>query len=173
MRIAALPRVERLERCVSDGRLLRSELCVGRFFVGVVFVAELGDPVSRADRQIHALAVPVPVCELPVQVLRIGWILVAEPVPALPDPVQVAVMEVEDRVTADGGEVGHVAPERDVSEEMRVLVQPGVEAEVAGGRIDVELLVQAIQTEPALPEYIERFAPIYPEPAGGVVERGA
>src|SRR4030095_11585214 len=88
-------------------------------------------------------------------------------------PGEFAVMEIEDRVTADGGKVGHVAPESDVSEEMRVLVQPGVEAEVAGGRIDVELFIKAIQTEPALPEYIERFAPIYPEPAGSIVERGA
>src|SRR4030095_9738791 len=74
---------------------------------------------------------------------------------------------------ADGGEVGHVAPECDVSEEMGVLVEPGVEAEAAGGRGDVKLLFRATQTQPAPPEHIDPFARIYPGPAGGVVERAA
>ena len=69
----------------------------------------------RADRQIHALAAPVPERELAVEVFGIGWIAVAEPVPAFPNPVQVGVMEIEERVTADRGEVGHIAPECEMS----------------------------------------------------------
>ncbi len=34
-------------------------------------------------------------------------------------------MEIKDRVTADRGEVGHIATDGDMSEEVRVLVDPG------------------------------------------------
>ena len=146
---------------------------LGGLFISVIFVAELRDAVTCADRQIHALAAPVPERELAVEVFGIGWIFVAEAVPAFPNPVQIAVMQIEERVTADRGEVGHIAPEGDVSEEMRVLVHPGVEPKAAGRRVDVQLLVEAVQTEPIPPECIDPFAPIDPRPAGAVIERGA
>ena len=136
---AALTRVE--DRCgISDTACADSRL--GRLFIAVIFVAELRGTVSRADRQIHALAASVRVRELAIEVFGIGWILVAEPVPAFPEPVDVGVMEIEERVAADRGEVGHVAPEGDMSEEVRVLVEPGVEPKAAGRRVDVELLVE-------------------------------
>ena len=126
---------------------------------------------ARADRQIDALAASVPVRELAVEVFGIGRIRVAEPIPALPQPIDVGVMEIEDRVAADGGEFGHVAPEGEVREEVRVLVEPGIEAEAAGRRVDVELLVQGVQIDPVPVEGVDPFAAVDPEPAGAVVQR--
>ena len=136
-------------RALLGGQVLR----LGRLFIAVIFVAELRSTVGRADRQIHALAAPVPVRELAVEVFGIGWIFVAEPVPAFPDPVHVGVMEIEHRVAADRGEFGHVASEGEMSEEMRVLVETGIEPEVAVGRVDVKLLVEGVQIDPVPIKY--------------------
>ena len=97
MRTAVDTAVEILDSRISGG--VRS--CVGRRGIAVVFVAELSGTISRADREIHALAAPVRERERAVEVLGIGRIAVPEPVPAFPDPVQVGVMEIEERVPAD------------------------------------------------------------------------
>src|SRR6476659_8574141 len=82
-------------------------------------------------------------------------------------------MQIENRVTADRGEVGHIATNRDVSEEMRILVHAGVEPKATRRRVDIKLLIEAIQTEPIPPECIDPFAPVDPRPAGAVIERAA
>ena len=108
--------VEILVCALSGGGLLGGQvLRLGRFFIGVIFVAELRDTVGRADWQIDALAAPVSICKRAIEILGIGWIGVAESIPAFPNPVQVGVMEIEQRVTADRGEIGHVAPDGEVS----------------------------------------------------------
>src|ERR1035438_9545605 len=90
--------VERLVGALSGGALLRGEvLRLGRLFIAIVFVAELRGTISRAHRQVHTLAAPVTVRELAIEVFGIGWILIAEPVPALPQPVDVGVMDIEHR----------------------------------------------------------------------------
>ena len=89
---------------------------LGRLLVAVVFVAERRGTVGRADRQIRALAASVPVRELAIQVLGIGGIGVAEPIPAFPNAVDVGVMQVEERVASDGREFAHVPPEREMRE---------------------------------------------------------
>ena len=166
--------VESLVGAISLGGLLgREGLWPRRLFVAVVFVAELRGTITRADRQIRALAASVPVRELAIEVLGIGGILVAEPIPAFPDPVDVGVMEIEHRVASDRGEFGHVAAEGEMGEEVRVLVHPGIEPEVAGRRVDVELLVEGVQIDPVLVEGVDPFAPIHPGPARAVVQRGA
>ena len=82
-------------------------------------------------------------------------------------------MEIEQRVASDGREFGHVAPEREMREEMGVLVEPGIEPKAALRRVDVELLVEGIETDPVSVDVIDPFAPIDPEPARAVVQRGA
>src|SRR6202011_4538876 len=96
--------------------------------------------VARADRQIHTLAAPVAVRKLAIEVFGIGWIRVAEPVPALPQTVDVGVMEIGHRVASDRGEFGHIASEGEMSEEVRVLIETGIEPQAAVWRVDVELL---------------------------------
>src|SRR4029450_568408 len=135
--------------------------------------AELRGPVTRADRQIHALAGAVPERECAVQVFGIGWIAVAEAVPAFPNPVQVGVMQIEERVTADRGEVGHVAAECEMGQEMRVDVKPGIEALIPVRRVDIDLLVEDVEVDPVPIELIDPFARIDPEPAGAVKQRAA
>src|SRR5918996_846822 len=174
MRTAVGTVVERLDSGISDSGITGGLApCLGRLFIAVIFVAELCSTITGADRQIHALAASVPVRERAVEVFGIGGILVAEPIPAFPDPVHVRVMEIEERVRADRGEVGHVAAECDMSEEVRVLVHPGIEPKVAGRRVDVKLLVEGVQREPAPEGCIDPFAPIHPEPARAVVQRAA
>src|SRR5690242_20222650 len=73
--------------------------CLRRELIAVIFVAELRGTITRADREICTLAAPVPERELAVEVFGIGWIFVAETVPAFPNPVHVGVMEVEEGVT--------------------------------------------------------------------------
>src|SRR4029453_6638521 len=109
----------------------RQVLWLGWLLVAVVFVAELRRAVSRADGQIDALAAPVAVRELAVQVFGIGGIGATQPVPALPEPVDVGVMDIEHRVAADGGEFGHVAPECEMCKEVGVLVEPGIKPKAA------------------------------------------
>src|SRR6187401_3879902 len=78
----------------SLGRLFgRQVQRLRRQLVEVILVTELRGTVAAADRQIHALAGSVPVGELPIEVPGIGRILVAKPVPALPQPIDVGVME--------------------------------------------------------------------------------
>src|SRR4030095_708440 len=102
--------VESLVRARSLSGLLRCEgLWAGRLFILVISVAELGGTITRADRQIRALAASVPVRELAIEVFGIGWILVAKPVPALPQPVDVGVMEIEHRAGSDRGELRQIA----------------------------------------------------------------
>jgi hypothetical protein len=78
-------------------------------------------------------------------------------------------MEIEERISADRGEVGHIATDCDVGEEMRVLVQPGVEPKAAGRRVDVKLLIEAVQTEPSHPECVDPVTTVDPRPAGAVI----
>ena len=166
--------VESLVNAISLGGLLGCEgLWLGRLFIGVVLVAHLRGTITRADRQIRALVASVPVREHAIEVFGIGWILVAEPAPAFPNPVHVGVMEIEHRVAADRGEFGHIAAEGEVGEEVRVLVHPGIEPKVAVRRVDVKRLVQGAQIDPLFVEDIDPFAPIDPGPARAVVERGA
>src|SRR6187200_3310040 len=115
--------MERHVSALSLGRLLSGEVQrLGRLFIILVFVAELRGAVARTDGQIHALAASIPVRELAVQVFGIGGILVAEPIPAFPKPIDVGVMDIEHRVAADRGEFSHITPECEVCEEMWVLV---------------------------------------------------
>src|SRR4029453_1262253 len=151
----------------------RQVLWLGWLLLAVVLVAELRGAGTRADGQIDALAAPVAVRELAVQVFGIGGIGAAQPVPALPEPVDVRVMDIEHRVAADGGEFGHIAPECEMSKEVGVLVEPGIEPKAALRRIDVELLVERVQTDQVSVEVVDPFAPIDPEPARSVVQRAA
>ena len=151
--------VESLVDALSSGGLVRRQaLWLGRLLIAVILVAELRGTVSRADGQIHALAASVAVRELAIQVVGIGRIGVAEPIPAFPQPIDVGVMEIEDRVASDGGEFGHVAAEGEVREEVRVLIEPGIEPKVAGRRVDVELLVEGVQIDPVPVEGVDPFA---------------
>src|ERR1700693_4166998 len=126
--------VESLVRALSRGGLLTGEVQrLGRHFITVVFVAELRGTVARADRQIHSLAASVAVRELAIEVFGIGWILVAKPVPALPQWVKGGVMEIEHRVASDRGEFGHISYEGEVSKEVRVLMETGIEPQAAVG----------------------------------------
>src|ERR1700686_832019 len=166
--------VESLVRALSRGGLLTGEVQrLGRHFITVVFVAELRGTVARADRQIHALAASVAVGELAIEVFGIGWILVAKPVPALPQPVDVGVMEIEHRVGSDRGEFCHIASESEMSEEVGVLIETGIEPQAAVWRVDVELLVESVQRDPVPIERIDTLAVIYPEPASAVIQGGA
>src|ERR1700736_499844 len=109
--------VESLVGALSRGGLLTGEVQrLGRLFIAVVFVAELRSTISRADRQIRTLAASVTVRELAIEVFGIGWIVVAEAAPALPQPVDVGVMEIKHRVASDGREFGHIASEGAMSE---------------------------------------------------------
>src|SRR6202011_3984433 len=133
-------RVESLVGALSRGGLLTGEMQrLGRLFITVIFVAELRGTVARADRQIHPLAASVAVRELAIEVFGIGWILVAKPVPALPQPVDVGVMDIEHRVSTDRGEFGHISPEGEMSKEVGILVEPGIEPKAAVWRVDVKL----------------------------------
>src|SRR4029450_2726913 len=137
-----------------------------RLLIAVVFVAELRGPVTRTDRQIHPLAASVAVRELAVEEFGIGWIGVSQPVPAFPQSIDVRVMQIEERVASDRGEFGHVAPEAEMREEVRVLIEPGIEAKAPLRRVDVELLVQRIETDPVSIEVVDPFTGIDPEPRG-------
>src|ERR1700726_3861834 len=130
--------VESLVGALSRGRLLTGEVQrLGRLFITVIFVAERRGTVARADRQIHALAASVAVRELAIEIFGIGWIFIAKPVPALPQPVDVGVVEIEHRVGSDRGEFGHIAPEREMSKEVGVLIETGIEPQAAIRRVDV------------------------------------
>ena len=131
--------VESLVCALSGGGLLRGQVQrLGRLFIAVIFVPERRSAIGQADRQIRALAASVSVRELAIEVSGISRILIPQPVPALPEAIDVGVMQIEHRVCADGGEIGHVAPEANMSKEMRVYVQSGIEPEVAVGPIDIE-----------------------------------
>jgi hypothetical protein len=106
---------------------------LGRLFITVVFVAKLRGTVARAHRQVYTFAASVTVRELAIEVIGIGRILVAEPVPALPQTVDVGVMEVEHRIASDRREFSHVAAESEVSKEVGVLVEPRIEPKAAVG----------------------------------------
>src|SRR5580692_5914786 len=124
--------VESLVCALSGGGLFGGQvLRLGRFFIGVIFVAELRNTVGRGDWQIDALAAPVSICKRAVEIFGIGWIGVAESIPAFPNPVQVGVMEIEQGVTADRGEIGHIASDCKMRQEMRVGVQLGIKAVAA------------------------------------------
>src|SRR4026207_2208900 len=85
--------VERVVNAISLGGLLSRQVPrPGRLLVAVVLVTELRGAVTRADRQIHALAASVPVRELAIQVVGIGRIGVAEAVPAFPQGSAVGVL---------------------------------------------------------------------------------
>src|SRR3984893_16963035 len=149
-------RVESLVGALSRGGLLTGEVQrLGRLLIAVIFVAERRGTVARTDRQIHALAASVAVGELAIEVFGIGWILVAKPVPALPQPVDVGVMEIEHRVGSDRGEFGHIASEGEMSEEVGILVEPGIEPKAAVWRVDVKPLVEGVQRDPVLVELID------------------
>ena len=137
--------VESLVCALSGGGFLRGQVQrLGRLFIAVIFVPERRSAIGHADRQIRALAASVSVRELAIEVSGISRILIPEPVPAFPEAVDVGVMQIEHRVSADGGEIGHVASEANMSKEMRVYVQPGIEPKVAVGPIDVKLLVEGV-----------------------------
>src|ERR1700732_2272828 len=130
--------VESLVGALSRGGLLTGEVQrLGRLFITVIFVSERRGTVARAARQIHALAASVAVGELAIELFGIGWILVAKPVPALPQPVDVGVMEIEHRVASNRGEFRHISSEGKVSKEVGVLIEPGIEPKAAVRRIDV------------------------------------
>src|SRR4029450_4804577 len=76
-------------------------------------------------------------------------------------------------VARDWGEFAHVAPEGEMREEVRVLIEPGVESKAPLRRVDVELFVERIETDPVSVDVIDAFAAVDPEPAGSVVQRGA
>src|SRR5437763_13225772 len=82
-------------------------------------------------------------------------------------------MEIAHRVASNRGEFGHSAPEGEVSKEVGVLVEAGIEPKAAGRRVDVELLVEGVQREKALIDHIDALAAIHPEPASAVVQRAA
>src|SRR3984893_11261255 len=167
-------RVESLVGALSRGGLLTGEVQrLGRLFITVIFVAELRRTVARTDRQIHPLAASVAVRELAIEVFGIGWILVAKPVPALPQPVDVGVMEVEHRVASDRGEFGHIASEGEVSKEVGVLIETGIEPQAAIWRVDVEFLVESVQRDPVPIERVDPEPFVYPEPAIAIVQRAA
>src|ERR1700726_593783 len=81
-------------------------------------------------------------------------------------------MEIEQRVTAARGEIGHIASDCKMRQEMRVGVQLGIKAVATRWRVDVKVLVESVQTQPVPVEYIDPFAPIDPGPARAVIERG-
>ena len=166
--------VESLVCVLSGGGLLGGQvLRLGRIFIGVIFVAELRNTVGRADWQIDALAAPVSIGKRAVEVFGIGWIGVAESIPAFPNPVQVGVMEIEQRVTADRGEIGHIASDCKMRQEMRVGVQLGIKAVAARWRVDVKVLVESVQTQPVPVKYVDPFAAVDPGPARAVIQCGA
>src|ERR1700693_1293296 len=166
--------VESLVCVLSGGGFLRGQVQrLRRLFIAVIFVAERRSTVGHTDRQIRPLAASVSVRELAIEVSGISRILIPEPVPAFPEAVDVGVMQIEHRVSADGGEIGHVAPEANMSEEVRVYVQSGIEPEVAVGPIDVKLLVKGVQVDPVLERCINASAAIDPEPARTVIQRAA
>src|ERR1700730_6164197 len=149
-------RVESLVGALSRGGLLTGEVQrLGRLFITVIFVAELRGTVARADRQIHALAASVAVRERTIEVFGIGWILVAKPVPALPQPVDVGVMEIEYRVASNRGEFGHISPDGEVSKEVGILIDSWIEPQAAVRRVDVKLLVEGVQRDPVLVDLID------------------
>src|SRR4029434_109999 len=86
--------------------------------------------------------------------------------------MDVRVMQIEERVASDRGEFGHVAPKAEMREEVRVLIEPGIEPKAPLRRVNVELLIERIETDPVSVEVVDAFARIDPEPAGSVVERG-
>src|ERR1700686_1727268 len=166
--------VEGLVCALSGGGFLRGQVQrLGRLFIAVIFVPERRSTVGHADRQIRALAASVSVGELAIEVSGISRILIPEPVPAFPEAVDVGVMQIEHRVSADGGEIGHVTPEANMSEEVRIYVQSGIEPEVAVGPIDVKLLVEGVQVDPVLERCIDASAAIDPKPARTVIQRAA
>src|ERR1700688_4934250 len=166
--------VESLVCAISGGGLLGVQvLRLGRFFIGVIFVAELRNTVGRADWQIDALAGPVSICKRAVEIFGIGWISVAESIPAFPNPVQVGVMEIEQRVTADRGEISHIASHCKLRQEMRIDSQLGIKAVAAGWQVDVKVLVESVQTQPVSVKYVDPFAAVGPGPARAVIQCGA
>src|ERR1700722_16203079 len=170
MRTAHSLVVESLVGALSGGGLLRGQMQrLGRLFIAVIFVPERRSAIGHADRQIRALAASVSVRELAIEVSGISRILIPEPVPAFPEAVDVGVMQIKHRVSAAGGEIGHVAPEANMSEEVRIYVQSGIEPEVAVGPIDVKLLVEGVQVDPVLERCINASAAIDPEPARTVI----
>src|SRR3984957_7517689 len=170
MRTAHSLVVESLVCALSGGGLPRGQMQrLGRLFIAVIFVPERRSAIGHADRQVRALAASVSVRELAIEVSRIGRIFIPEPIPAFPEAVDVGMMQIEHRASADGGEIGHVAPEANMSEEVRVYVQSGIEPEVAVGSIDVKLLVKSIQVDPVLERCINASAAIDPEPARTVI----
>src|ERR687895_1233641 len=69
MRTAVGTVVERLDSGISDSGITGGLApCLGRLLIAVIVVAELRGTVSRADRQVHAPAAPVPVRERAVEV---------------------------------------------------------------------------------------------------------
>src|ERR1700686_2358315 len=82
-------------------------------------------------------------------------------------------MEIEHRVGSDRGEFGHIASEGEMSEEVRVLIETGIEPQAAVWRVDVELFVEGVQRDPVPIEVIDALAAIHPEPASAVVQRAA
>jgi hypothetical protein len=108
--------------------------------------------------EIDPLAALSPYENFAIEELGIGWIGVSQPVPAFPQSIDVRVMQIEDRVASDRGEFGHVAPESEMREEVRVLIEPGIEPKAPLRRVDVELLVQRIETDPVSVEVIDPFA---------------
>src|SRR3984957_7805394 len=166
--------VESLVCALSGGGLLRGQVQrLGRLFIAVICVPEGRSPIGLADRQIRALAASVSVRELAIEVSGISRILIPEPVQAFPEAVEVGRVQIEHPMDADGGEIGHIAPEANMSKEMRVYVQPGIEPEVAVGPIDVKLLVEGVQIDPVLERCIDASAAIDPKPARTVIQRAA
>ena len=149
-----------------------SGAAAGAAFHSCHILPERRSAIGHADRN-PALAASVSVRELAIEVSGISRILIPEPVPAFPEAVDVGVMQMEHWVSADRGEIGHVAPEANMSEEVRVYVQSGIEPEVAVGPIDVKLLVKGVQVDPVLERSINTSAAIDPEPARTVIQRAA
>src|SRR3984957_6356880 len=174
MRTAHSLVVESLVCALSGGGLPRGQMQrLGRLFIAVIFVPERRSAIGHADRQVRALAASVSVRELAIEVSGISRILIPEPVPAFPEAVDVGVMQIEHRVSANGGEIGHIAPESNMSKEMRVYVQPGIEPEVAVGPTEEKLLVEGSRFVPVLERCIDASAAIDPKPARTVIQRAA
>ena len=165
---------ESIVACLAATSLGGQRLWLRRLLVAVIFVAHLSRTIGLADRQIHGLPASVSVGKLAVEILGIGGILVAQPVPAFPQPVR--CWRGGDRRVGSAshrGEFRHVAAECEMSEEVRVLVQVGLKPEAAVRRVDVKLLVEGIQADPVPVQEVDPFAGIDPGPASAVEQRAA
>src|SRR6185369_10916468 len=82
-------------------------------------------------------------------------------------------MQIKERVASNRGEVRHIAADGDVCEKVRVLIEPGAEPKAAGRHVDVQFLIEAVETQPVHVERVDALTPIDPGMASAVKERAA